>query len=726
MPENVSRASVAADALIRTEPRPRVRYVSGLTVYEEGLVDGRWIGRYWSTNGRIRPDIFIEGTNHERVCHLPIEAFELEIDGQTLTSYWEWADGRVMEDSRGGRDVAVTLRHRVRPIHLVVHTRLDGTAVLTRWLEIRNDGERPAALARVQPFAGLLWRMENVHQHLSAEVPHAFSLGRFQSASHLHEGCFAWEPIPNGTLRIEGRRGRSGPAAPFFIVRNEANGEHAIAHIAYSGNWSYTLMGEQDPARPEATLCFRAGPDGVAPLRLVEPGETIATPAVHLGMVYGDLDVAVQAMHEHIRRSVVPPQPAGRAQRFEHNHWGYVADRVTEDFLRRDVDVAAATGVELYILDAGWFGTEPGRWYYTVGDWWAGQWLPNGVRAIREYVREKGLLFGLWMEAECVGSLSTIYREHPDWVMRRDGVPVAQHSGDAAHYILDLTQPQVARWLEDEINRVVEEFDLDLFRLDYNIDAWEGGHALREGFVENTLWRHYEVLYGIFDRLRARFPRLILENCSSGGGRTDLGMLARFHTTWISDWAQLPRSLAVLNGMTLALPPELCNRIAGSMNGEEVFYGDVDTQFRAAIFGHPVLVGSAPSVAEMVPGFAASLKRAVELYQTFVRPILSTCRVFHHTPVIDFRNPRGHCVLEYATPDGRRAVAGIFRLAGPAPASYRFRPRGLDRGGRYRVRFDNTGEVAEASGLTLATEGLEIPLAAPLTSELLLFDRIEE
>jgi len=726
MPLTTADRARETDTLIRTDPHHGIRYVSGLTVYEEALIDGRWIGRYWTSNGRIRPDMFVEGANHEAVQNLPIEAFELEIDGQTLNGYWEWVNAQVEGEAVDAavRHVAVTLRHTVRPISVVVHTRLDGTAVLTRWLEIHNLSDKPAALARVQPFAGLLWRMANVRDHLSSEVSNAFTLGRFQSSSPLHEGCFNWEAIPNGTLRIEGRKGRSGHGSPFFIIRNEANGEHAIAHLAYSGNWSYDLVADQDPARSEATLCFKVGPAGVAPLRVIAPNETIQTPAVHLGLVYGDLDTTVQAMHTHIRTSVVPPQPHGCAQRFEHNHWGYVADRVTEDFLRRDIDVAAETGAELYILDAGWFGTEPGRWYHTVGDWWAGKWLSEGVRPIREYARDKGLLFGIWMEAECVGSLSKLFQEHPDWLLQRNGKLVVRGRAGAEHYMLDLTKSEVATWFEAEINRVVEELDLDLFRLDYNIDPFEGGHSLHDGFVENTLWRHYEILYGVFERLRARHPQLILENCSSGGGRTDLGMVGRFHTTWMSDLAQLPRSLAILNGMSLALPPELCNRIAGYMNGEELFYGDLDTQFRAPLFGHPVMVGSAPSVEEMVPAFGQRLKRSVEIYQQHIRPLLPTCKVFHHTPVIDFRNPRGHCVLEYATPDGAKVVAGIFRLAGPGDESYHFNPRGLDRGRRYRVFFDNTQESMEVSGLVLANEGLAIRLADPLTSELLIFEAI--
>lgn len=134
--------------------------------------------------------------------------------------------------------------------------------------------------------------------------------------------------------------------------------------------------------------------------------------------------------------------------------------------------------------------------------------------------------------------------------------------------------------------------------------------------------------------------------------------------------------------MTMALPPEICNRIAGSMNGEELFYGDLDTQFRVPLFGHPVMVGSAPSIEEMVPGFASRLKRSIEIYQRHIRPLLPTCKVFHHTPVIDFRNPSGYCVLEYTAPDGRSAVVGVFRLAGPSPDTYHLKPHGLDRGGR--------------------------------------------
>ena len=126
--------------------------------------------------------------------------------------------------------------------------------------------------------------------------------------------------------------------------------------------------------------------------------------------------------------------------------------------------------------------------------------------------------------------------------------------------LLDLTNPEVAKWMEQQITHVIEENHLDFFRLDYNTDPQRGIKTMRDGFIENGYWRYYEALYGIYDRLRARFPNVIFENCAGGGGRTDIGMVRRFSHTWVTDWQIAPRSFMITNGMTMALPPEYVDR----------------------------------------------------------------------------------------------------------------------------------------------------------------------
>ena len=108
-----------------------------------------------------------------------------------------------------------------------------------------------------------------------------------------------------------------------------------------------------------------------------------------------------------------------------------------------------------------------------------------------------------------------------------------------------------------------------------------------DGIVENTLWRHSEVFLGIFDRLRARFPEVIFRELRGRGGRTDLAIMARFHTTGISNWMRAPRAVQILNGMTLTLPPEVCSRAFALVGGPSASAGSLETQLRVPLFGHP-------------------------------------------------------------------------------------------------------------------------------------------
>src|SRR5581483_3293929 len=141
-------------------------------------------------------------------------------------------------------------------------------------------------------------------------------------------------------------------------------------------------------------------------------------------------------------------------------------------------------------------------------------------------------------------------------------------------------KPEVAAWMESEIARLIQKYDLDMFRIDYNSTAEEGGNRMKDGFLENTQWRHVETLYAIFDRLRQRFPRVIFQNCAGGGGRLDYGMMHRFQNTELSDWLRAPRGLKILNGMTWVLPPEILLRTFGTESEGLEEDGDLDTHLR--------------------------------------------------------------------------------------------------------------------------------------------------
>ena len=288
--------------------------------------------------------------------------------------------------------------------------------------------------------------------------------------------------------------------------------------------------------------------------------------------------------------------------------------------------------------------------------------------------------------------------------------------------ILDLAKPAVAAHVEAEIIRLVERYELDLFRLDYNVQPLEGGFNARDGVAENSLWRQTEAIYAIFDRVARRFPHVQLENCSSGGGRTDLAMVSRFTTTWVSDWMRPPRTVRILNGLSLVLPPEYINRLAGmSMDGSA--RASLDLLMHQAILAHPTLSGLTPALAQANPTALACVRRYIALYKRFIRPFQHEALVFHHTPVLTGADGNGWCALELAAPDRGRVAAGVFRLTDAPGEEYRLRLRGLDAGGRYRVTCEPDGGTWTATGHALADDGLAVRLPTPLTSRLFLVER---
>ncbi len=705
-----------SDVLLVEQPEPTISYRSGWVVYEESLTKGQFVGRGWNGAGFVS---FYDGRINPGEYPMP-EAFSLEIDGQLLASDWQWIGLEKTASSPGSLKAVITLRHKVRPVTVKVHTKLDGTAILTRWLEISNTGKQPAALAVACPWSGVLQQTKRWRSHLDGTQLPLYSLGHFDSSEWGKEGDFHWHELPTAGYRVDGRYRRGRHRHPMFILRNNATGEHFIGQLAWSGGYSFEFDLDTRTAGTEvldgpAALTFRAGPDARPPLRVIAPGETVTTPEMHLGLVFGDLDTAVQAMHTHLRRSVFMPQARDRA--------GWVISgigpevEITPAEVNHAIDAATQIGAEVFFIDASWYAAPKSDWWSTVGDWNVDrQRFPQGLKPFRDRVHAAGMLWGLWMDAERIGDQSRVAKEHPDWLaMNYEG---ERKMGG----LLDLTNPEAARWMENQIIRVIEENQLDFFKLDWNTEPRVGIKTTREGFIENGYWRYYEAVNKVYDRLRARFPNVIFENCAGGGGRTDIGMVKWFGHTLDSDWQIAPRSFMAFNGMTMALPPEYLNGIIGGVSG--FTRADFDFQsrlhlFATSTFGFLYPLGSQPN-----PLLMQRTKRWVDLYKNFVRPFMSTSRIYHHTPEVTGLDPHGWGVLELASEDRTRGICGLFQLSAPTEPEYHLRLRGLDVSRRYRVTFDNSGETAEVDGFTLMKQGIMVRLEGALTSELLLFEAL--
>ena len=722
----------------RDGKEPGACYVSGATVFDEALQDGRLVGRYWNPNGQIWPEMHL--------CHRrwrddqPADTFRVAINGRDLAGGFIWLGADVTPDdsmyrarihNREPHPVshgAVRLRHEEAGVEVKVHTRLDAGPFVIRWLEVANLTDRAVAITALSPFAGPLWA-HRCEEHLPP------SRGPFEVAyNHLfewgQEGDFWFEPLTPGCLVVDGeKKGRSGWGRPAFWARNLCNGQTFVCELAWGGNYEFQLdcrldtdgaANERKPDRQHAELFFRMGLRGCDDaLRIIEPNETVLTPAVHLGLFHDDLDPIVQATHEHVRHVVMPEQIAGRAAEIEANHRGYLCDRENVPDIIKDIDVAAVAGAEVYVIDAGWFGNKPNHWSKNVGDWQEGAWMHDGggLKAVVDHAHRRGMKFGLWVEIEAAGANSTLKKEHPDWLLTRDGQSVA---GGRA---LDLTQPAVVTFLESEIDRLIQSYELDMYRIDHNHCMQPAGNRRCHGFTEDLTWRYYDALYGMFDRLRAKFPDVVFQNCAGGGGRLDWGTLARFHNTELSDWMRMPRGIKILNGVTVSLPPEILLRTFGTEVPEHVLDGDVDTQLRLC-FCRPIFRGIAPSLDDLTPYLQERIAHYLDLFREHIRPVMLGGLVFHHTPHLPLFGATPWCVLEYASPDRSRAVAAIFRTSSEPPDEYVFRPRGLDLSARYEVRADSRNQVFREEGVDLSRTGITVRLESTLKSELLAMVRV--
>ena len=728
--------TLVSDIHFRDGDTPGARYLSGRVTFDEQFRAGRLCSRYMSTSGQVWPETHLQ--NQRWLPDQPADTFQLSISGQHLeggrVGGYEWVNAELAPDASGYRTGGgqvvhgvITLLQCATQTEVKVHTRVDGSPFIIRWLEITNHSAQTVGITSVAPFSGALWS-HRVSEHLAAPDDLPFALAYAHQFNWGQEGDFWFEPLPAGVKTVDGGKlGRSGWGRPAFWAYDRCNGQTFVCELAWGGNYSFSLdcrihethNPQMHQTERQAELYFRMGLSGYDPvLRTLAPGETLTTPSVHLGFFQSETDSIVQATHQHVRDVVMPERVAGRYVEIEANHRGYLCDRENEPDLIRDVEVAHSIGAEMYVVDAGWYGNEPNVWWKNVGDWHAGAWLPNGLEPVPQHAHKLGMKFGLWVEVEAAGENSTLRREHPDWLLRRDGEPIA--NGRA----LDLTNPAVAAWVQSEIERVIAQYKLDMFRIDHNHLLSPSGNRQVAGMTEDLTWRYYDALYGIFERVRVKFPNVVFQDCAGGGGRLDWGTLHRFNNAELSDWMRLPRGLKILNGVTMSLPPEILLRTFGTEVGELDLEGDVDAQLRLVCLCRPIFRGIAPSQEEMSAFLQERIDHHLSLYRDFIRPVMIDGRVYHHTPFVKHTELSPWCVMEYATHDGARAVVGVFRTGDVGDTIYRLVPRGLNASRTYRVTLDSRAQTMQLSGAELMLHGLDLRLEMPQSSEMVLFETL--
>lgn len=559
--------------------------------------------------------------------------------------------------------------------------------------------------------------------HLDVTLPlpaHAGELLTFMGrwTRELHPQRTTWAA---GTVVAENRRGRtSHQHIPLLFAGTpgfgEWHGEVWGAHLAYSGNNSVVA-----DCLPNGRRVLQLGellqPGEVC----LEPGETYETPLVIATYSPAGLTPASHGFHRSLRAQPghpTTPRPVLL------NIWEAVYFDHDNERLRQLADVAAAVGIERFVVDDGWFGSRRSD-RLGLGDWWVSpEVYPDGLAPLIGHVRGLGMEFGIWVEPEMVNPDSDIYRAHPDWTLTTAGYqPVLGRN----QLVLNLAIPEAYDYILGHLDALLRDHDIQFVKWDMNRDHTQASGADgAAGTRAQTL-----ALYRLLDELRLRHPGVEIESCASGGGRIDHEILRRTVRVWTSDCNDALERQVIQRGASTFITPEVMGAHIGPTRSHTT--GRTHSlSFRAltALFGH---LGVEWNVLALTDDERAALAEVIAIHKCF-RPLLHGGDVVRFDPVLNGVTAAGHAHGVYATDRGEALVAYVQLTTGMSLVPPPLRLPGLDADRRYRVTMvplpgerrgparSEPAWIADGVVLTgrqLAAHGVQMPVLNPESGILL-------
>ena len=446
-----------------------------------------------------------------RLDRLYVEVFyHLFPDGKTLS-----IDGRIVNDQKEPSPLVRQIRSFLQNVTVSPETRIISTSLCGG----TSDSSYP---------------------------PHSFTLRRSELLNWM-------TGARSETSFHGGMRGRSTDNdMPYFVVQLGEKGGLFFA-LEWPGDWGCRME------RNGESVCFQTGIEGIN-LTLL-PGESIPLPGALIGLYTGDWIEGCNALRQTIAdyytpklngKAIVPP--------VFYNSWWAVGLGCDEARMKKEAEACAHTGgIEYFTQDAGWYAGCKTSFGEGIGNWFVdSKKYPRGLKPLADFVREKKMKFGLFIEPERASHDSWLAKEHPDWIVN------GPEPGD--RNLVDFGKPEVVNYFSETMDTIFKENNVEWIRFDSNINPQPRWHQRdpveRQGISQI---RHFEGLLKFWDHLLMEHPTLLIEGCSSGGRRMDLACLKRSHTYWCNDQTvHFDLVRYDLTGANLLLPANYLNHAVTS------------------------------------------------------------------------------------------------------------------------------------------------------------------
>lgn len=588
-------------------------------------------------------------------------------------------------------ELIITMQDPHYKLQVKVHYKVfEEVDLIERHAEIINLGSEEVSLESVQ---SAVWYIPNGYNYRFTHLA-----GRWAQETMLNETI-----LTPGKKVIESRRGNtSNHANPWFAIdkgtSDEESGNVWFGQLGWSGNWKITAE-----LTTYNLLRITGGINDFDFKWQLTAGESFITPVFTAGFSSNGFGEASRNLHEYQLKYILPKDHSSELRKVLYNSWEATYFDVTEKGQIELAEKAASIGVELFVVDDGWFG-ERNNDTAGLGDWYVNkEKFPEGLTNLINKVKELGMDFGIWVEPEMVNPNSDLYRKHPDWVLNFPNRPRTEARNQL---VLNLAKKEVKEYIFEFLDKLLGENDIRFIKWDMNRPFSEPGWMEAPENKQREVWvRYVHNLYEILDRLKIRYPYVVFESCSSGGGRVDIGVLKRTDQVWPSDNTNAVDRLLIQEGFSYAYCPQI---MVSWVTDNSDYFLPLKFRFHSSMMG---TLGIGANLKHWDEKQLEESKSFIALYKE-IRHIVQKGDLYRLTST----RKESYSAVEYISKDKTEILLFTFSIKRPLsvqnPIIYL---KGLDPDKTYCVE----GVDRIVSGQYLMTQGLKVALYDAAASNLI-------
>lgn len=549
--------------------------------------------------------------------------------------------------SKDGEITEVLLKDKIYPVWVKqCYKAYKGTDIITTWVEIGNAGKKPVTL----------------FQFASAYLPMS---RRDNWLTHFHgswgaEHTMDEEKLTNGQKVIANKDGLANTETdnPSFMLSldgrpQEESGKVFGGVLAWSGNYKLKL-----DVRNTA-LNIIVGMNEESSQYILEPKETFVTPEFAMTYSTNGKGGVSRAFHHWARQYKM--NQGERLHDILLNSWEGVYFKVNQKGMDEMMEAFSAMGGELFVMDDGWFGNKYPRngGNSSLGDWEVcKEKLPEGIEGLLASARKHHIKFGIWIEPEMSNTKSELFEKHPDWILKIDNRPLSTGRGKT-QVVLDLTNPKVQDFVFGVVDNLMTNYpEISYMKWDDNCSLLDYGSSYLPKNKQSHLYIEYNRgLQKVLQRIRAKYPELVMQLCAGGGARVNYGLLPYFDEFWTSDDTDALQRIYMQWGVSGFFPAiAMASHVSADKNHQTGRRIPLKFRFDVAMSGRLGMEIQPKDMNDVDKAFA---KRAIAAYKD-IRPVVQFGDLYRLVSPYD---NKGVSSLMYVTSEKNKAVFYAYKIS---------------------------------------------------------------